>query len=607
MKLTSVSIENFRCYKNPTTVSMNDITLFIGKNDIGKSAILDALEIFFNNSTVKIDNRDFNIHSGSSSISVTCEFIDLPTDLILDSTVTTSLKNEHLLTATGSLRIKKVYDCGAKTPKCEIFIIAQHPSSEGANNLLELKEKDLQSIIKKKDLDASLKGNAAMRKAIWASYPDLQLSEQQIPVSKEDSKKIWDKLEPYLPLFALFQSDRSSKDSDDEVQNPLKAAITAAISGVQAEIEMIQARVEAEVMSIATATHEALKTIDANLASELTPTFTPATPAKWSGLFSVSMDTDKGIPLNKRGSGVRRMILVSFFKAEAERKLKEGSRANIIYAIEEPETAQHPNNQRILLESFLSLSRQDGCQIVLTSHSPGLVADLPAESIRFISRDANNDPIILNDVSVFGEVADALGLVPDSRVKGLICLEGPTDVHAIKALSQTLNAKDPVICDLTTDDRFAFITLGGSTLKHWVTENYLKNLNLPEFHIYDSDVAKYQESVDEVNTRTNGSWAVRTAKHEMESYLHTDAIKATYDVDVEVADYHNSQGHAVPKAFGIAYSAKMGFDGTMGDTKSKSYLTKAFFNMTAAQIAARDPGGEIAGWFSRMVRTVQEQ
>ncbi|OGU06913.1 MAG: hypothetical protein A2075_04825 [Geobacteraceae bacterium GWC2_58_44] len=178
-------------------------------------------------------------------------------------------------------------------------------------------------------------------------------------------------------------------------------------------------------------------------------------------------------------------------------------------------------------------------------------------------------------------------------------------MQALKALSRVLNLANPAISDLTSDERFAFITLGGSTLKHWVTENYLKNLHLPEFHIYDSDVAKYQESVDEVNLRTNGSWAVRTAKHEIESYLHADAIKAAYNVDVEVADVHNSQGHAVPKAFGIAYSAKMQFDGTMGDNKSKSYLTKAFLNMTAEQIVARDPDGEIVGWFTRMGQALQ--
>ncbi|MGB8929752.1 MAG: hypothetical protein WCC48_00730, partial [Anaeromyxobacteraceae bacterium] len=62
--------------------------------------------------------------------------------------------------------------------------------------------------------------------------------------------------------------------------------------------------------------------------------------------------------------------------------------------------------------------------------------------------------------------------------------------------------------------------------------------------------------------------------------------------------------HAVPKAFGMAFSLKRKFDGTMSDNKSKSYLTKVFSYMTDEQISARDPNGEIAGWFSRMVQTI---
>ena len=49
MRLESVSIANFRCYQQEVTVWFNDLTTFIGKNDIGKSSVLEALEIFFNN------------------------------------------------------------------------------------------------------------------------------------------------------------------------------------------------------------------------------------------------------------------------------------------------------------------------------------------------------------------------------------------------------------------------------------------------------------------------------------------------------------------------------------------------------------------------------
>ena len=91
---------------------------------------------------------------------------------------------------------------------------------------------------------------------------------------------------------------------------------------------------------------------------------------------------------------MRRLVLVSFFKAEAERRLNSGSKRSIIYAVEEPETAQHPKNQKILIDAFETLLSEDGCQVILTTHSPGLAGDLPSESIRFVTRDETNKPLI---------------------------------------------------------------------------------------------------------------------------------------------------------------------------------------------------------------------
>jgi len=46
MKLRKVAIKNFRGYSEQIEFSVNDITALIGKNDIGKSTILDALDTF---------------------------------------------------------------------------------------------------------------------------------------------------------------------------------------------------------------------------------------------------------------------------------------------------------------------------------------------------------------------------------------------------------------------------------------------------------------------------------------------------------------------------------------------------------------------------------
>lgn len=604
MRLKSVAIKNFRCYRDEVVVEIDDLTTFIGKNDIGKSSVLEALEIFFNNETVKIETGDTNIFSADPKVYITCEFEDLPTYLTLDAGSETTLADEYMLSGLGTLKIQKVYDCKSAKPSVEVYVLANHPTVDGVSGLLELKEKELQALIKAKGLAAQLKGNPGMRKALWEAEADLKLAEVALPVAKakEDSKRIWEQLDSHLPMFALFQSDRNSRDSDGEVQTPMKAAVASAIAEMQGEIDQIQRKVKEKAEEIARSTHEALKTIDPYLAKELNPQFTPPTTAKWTGLFAVNMDTDDGIPLNKRGSGVRRLVLVSFFKAAAERRLLAGgNKRSIIYAIEEPETAQHPNNQKILIESFKALAGEPGYQVLLTTHSPGFAAELPTDSIRFISRDANGGPVIEAGSDVFGPVAQALGVVADSKIKVLLCAEGPTDVAALKSLSRALNTVDATIPDLASEGRVAFIVLGGSTLQHWVAEHYLKGLGRPEVHIYDSDVATYGASVADVNRRTDGSWAVQTAKYEVENYLHADAIQEAFGVNIVVPDQRDANGKAVPEIFSAALHALHQVGSPINDSTAKKKLSlQAFPRMTAARLRQRDPAGEVEGWLRRI-------
>jgi putative ATP-dependent endonuclease of OLD family len=603
MNLKSLTINNFRAYQSETRIEFDQLTTIIGKNDIGKSTILEALEIFFNNDTVKIESSDANIHSTNKIVEIACEFTEYPIEISIDSTSPTNLKDEYLLSKDQTLVIKKKIDCSKKTPSIDIYIVANHPTEKEVANLLELKEKELQGIIKSKSLDSKLKGNPTMRKAIWGSISDLKLQTTELAVSKpkEDAKRIWEQIDAYLPMFALFQSDRSSSDSDNEVQNPMKAAIATAISEVQKEINDIQQKVREKAEEIAANTHKALQEIDKSLASKLEPKFNPPTPAKWNGLFSIQLDTDDGIPLNKRGSGVRRMILVSFFKAEAERRLKTSTKQNIIYAIEEPETAQHPNNQKVLIESFKSLANESDCQIILTTHSPGLASELPINSLRFVSKDKDDNLTIEFGENIFPKIAETLGVTPDSRVKVLLCVEGPTDVTALSCLSKAMKFKYPELPDLTKDERIAFILMGGSTLKHWVNHNYLKELGKPEFHLYDNDVASYQNSVAQVNERNDLSCGQLTQKLEIESYLHKDAIKIGFDIDIEIPDQLNVNDKATPRIFAEAYSAKVGLPNSIKDSKAKKFLAeRAFPNMTCEMIEERDTIGEVKGWLEKI-------
>ena len=63
MRLIGLILENFRAYRRRTYIEFEDLSAFIGRNDYGKSTILEALEIFFNSSLVKIDRQDVNVRS----------------------------------------------------------------------------------------------------------------------------------------------------------------------------------------------------------------------------------------------------------------------------------------------------------------------------------------------------------------------------------------------------------------------------------------------------------------------------------------------------------------------------------------------------------------
>lgn len=54
----------------------------------------------------------------------------------------------------------------------------------------------------------------------------LDLQPTLIPLDEKTNwKNVWDNLKLHLPTFALFKSDRESRDQDPEAQNPLKAAV----------------------------------------------------------------------------------------------------------------------------------------------------------------------------------------------------------------------------------------------------------------------------------------------------------------------------------------------------------------------------------------------
>lgn len=606
MRLEAIRLERFRGYIDSDWIAISDLTTFVGRNDAGKSTILEGLDIFFGGDSVKPDRSDLNVHTAENSFAISCRFADIPEQLTLDSQAPTALKDEYLLNDSGQLELVKVFTATSAKPKEEVFANCIHPSNEKLNNLLELSNTQLKTLarelLEEQTFNAVKKSsNPKIRRALWRST-EIHTESRLVPLTKEDAKKIWGNISAHLPAFALFQSDRKSTDADSEVQEPMKLAIAAALAdeNIASLLEQVTTAVRGHAVLLAKRTHEALQEIDSSLAEDLVPEF--KNDPKWASLFSVSLQGDTGIPINKRGSGVRRLVLVSFFKAEASRRGEESGKSNVIYALEEPETSQHPHNQKVLLDSFKSMSERGGTQIILTSHSPGFVGDLPAESLRHVRKDsATKVPQVqMGDESTWEEIAEELGVQPDNRVRVLICVEGKHDVSALQNFSRLLHGHDPIAYpDLSSDPRFAFVPLGGSSLTQWVSKHYLRGFGRPEFHLYDNDNPEYKVAADEVNRRNDGSQGIITGKLMMENYIHPEAIFAALQVRVEISDDSD-----VPQLVSDARRSDPNLTPLSKKNVKEHLNNRATSLMTMGQLDESDPDEHVKSWMRQLTEMI---
>ena len=67
MKLYSLEIQGFRSFNNLIEIDFDKFTMLIGNNDIGKSSIIDILEIALNQSR-KPDEKDYFIDKTGATI-----------------------------------------------------------------------------------------------------------------------------------------------------------------------------------------------------------------------------------------------------------------------------------------------------------------------------------------------------------------------------------------------------------------------------------------------------------------------------------------------------------------------------------------------------------
>lgn len=531
MKLIAIKIKDLRSYGGENLIELNKgFTSFIGRNDIGKSTVLDALDIFFENG--KPELSDLYINSEGRQIEISCIFDKLPESLIIDSGASTSIQEEYLSNSDGFLEVKKIWKCTDKTiaKKPEISIVANYPNLEQVKCLHSLKQNELKALGEKMGLTVlDSKLNHLWRKEIWKNIDDLSFEEIELKISDFDTKatKVYSKIEESMPLFFVFRSDREMTDSDSEAKDPMQLAVAEAQSLYETEIEEIRNKIQKNVEDVASSALEKLNEIDSNLANELKPVLR-STP-KWK--FDYGIEDGDGVLLNKRGSGSRRLVLLNFFRAQAEKKSTEVSKG-IIYAIEEPETSQHPNNQKLIINALKDLSKDVNRQVIITTHSPELLRELKDEyfeGIRFIQKDSDESTEVISGKDGLLLSAGALGVLEKkmfNSAEKIVLVEGKKDCLFLEHTADMMVASGEITKNLA-GSLVEVLPVGGCDgIKNWTELNKHKELGLETYVFLDSDrkdaddpSTKNEELVASLEGDSSVAGSYATKKREIENYI----------------------------------------------------------------------------------------
>lgn len=534
MRVHSISVRNYGPFDILEEVRLGPLATIVGQNDVGKSTILRALRLFFEQRP-KIEESDVYYGADQNDdVIIEVAFTALPNVIELEDGVATSFQEEMLADANGFLRIRKVFPRGNLT-KPSISLIVQDFVNGRFAGLSILKEKELNERCASFGIEVTRSGrgitNKSKRDALRTKARDdgIQLVERELPLTTRDD--LWKRIVSLLPEFILFEADTRLGIRETSFQSQFRPIVRTAAE----QPEVIEAR-DTFTGLISQSLQNEIDKIFAQL-QRYTDVFTDLTAKpefSWDKavILQILGKDQYGVEnsLDRRGSGIRRLLMVAFFQYLAERE--QESRGDFIFAVEEPENCLHPGLQRELVSSFRRLA-DEGYQIIVTSHSPVFAGASPIEDLALVVRYGGVARALQSPELDLSDIAAQLGVEPSDQITGYsacIFVEGPSDVVFWKTVAKKF--KDAGLVNADFDDcRIGFVLCGGETLKYWIDLRAMGRLNRRFGVVVDSDRKSPQHNIPgrklnwKQKCEEQGGAFFILRKREIENYLHPDAIE----------------------------------------------------------------------------------
>lgn len=408
MKIESIHIENFRAFKDET-IYLNDYTCLVGPNGGGKSTILSALNLFFQEKTPSLTNvsslseEDFYQKDTSKPIKITVTFKDLTPEAQEDFKA--YFRGDKLIVSAVAEFDENSQQAPVKQYGQRLIMaeFGEYFREEKSGALVEAL-RSIYSILQQSFELPDAKTKSAMIENL-NNYENTHLDkcvlqesgDQFYGVSK--GKNLMEKYLQWVYIPAVKDITPEQDESSTSVLGKLLARTVRLSVDFDEDIKQLRESAEKSYLEILSKNKGALSEVEQKLLGKLCVWAHPSVTLKldWrkeKKSVQIEEPLAKTIvgeggfegDLSRLGNGFQRSYFLAILELLSE--INNDTAPRLLLGCEEPELYQHPPQARQLATVLQQLSEQNN-QIVLTTHSPLFVNGKDFESVRLIRFDSS--------------------------------------------------------------------------------------------------------------------------------------------------------------------------------------------------------------------------
>lgn len=547
MYISNIALTNYRGIKEKRDINLSRFSSIVGKNDAGKTIVLNAIASFLDVKSFPITSTDFNINNHSIEMEFSfksSEIIDL-----LSSKVKSKVKKAEGLDEfiqdfifDETIVYKRVTTKECKTWPSE-YILINDFEREDLKGLYCKSDEEISAIIESNVIEIPIEGKGRNSKAEKIKHIKLHfVNEPRANFWLADDMKI----ASLFPDVEMFKADYGL-EADTKFKTASVSEIEEYFTREQVRFEDFQKEINIEMKKEADILKSYMQEYASNLQDiDITPNVVWKDAIKSVDVSFQFNGDEKFIPMTHKGTGYRRLFMVARFRYLAEKS--KGN--NIIYLIEEPETFLHPTAQQDLLSALKELSDEN--QVVITTHSPVFAGATDVNGVVLCTKGGQSNYENVRDgkeQEFLLKIIDELGIKPSYNLRDhhehLLFVESTNDMKFYDIICKKILG-----FDLIGNPRILVLPFGGGAdIDSFLNIDYFDKSGRNLFLLIDSDKQENKEAEQNQKAQSFRDRKLNAKSYVIhrsciENYYHPRCIERVYNCDEGVFPHFKPEENA---------------------------------------------------------------